>query len=278
MSVVVDEPLKPLLDALEARVKIASHAEVFFQLQEPLEALVSSGYPARAIAEDLQKTLQEPTRLGKWKPNELVLHADRRVELSVWSFSRPRQYIHTVASHTMLAPCTATPLAYRRFRLPAKYDNRVFDRNLKLDYVDEGVTRQGEVLCLAAGGLLYDFLVQQPTPLLKLTYGPIETMEWLFHRDTGAAWKISDSDAAATQARVGAYVLGQMSHPSSAEALKELSFHRSHAVRWAAIQALSRISVSEALERLRAALDDSHPHIRRAAERTLGAMQQKRAQ
>lgn len=277
MSIAAEDPLQPFLDALDARGGRAAEPEVFFELAEPLAALVAGGYPARALAEDLQRTLQEPTWLGNWKPNELVLHAGRRSELSVWSFSKPRQYLHTVAFHTLLVPCTAATLAYRRFRLPAGYDNRVFDRNLKLEVVDEGEVREGDVLCLAAGGLIYDFLIERPTPLVKFTFGPIETMEWLFHRDTGAAWKISDSDAAATQARVSAYVLGQMSHPSSAEALKETSFHPSHAVRWASIQALSRISVSDALERLRVALDDPHPHIRRAAERTLGAMQQKRS-
>jgi hypothetical protein len=271
-----DDALKTLIDGLESEHIVPADPPTFFQFEKHLATLVASGYPARSLESELLKTLQEPTWLGRWKPNEQVLYASHRLELSIWCFSKPRQYIHTVSSHVMVSPCGQTGLRYRRFRLPPTYENRVFDRNLKLQYVDEGQTAPGEVLCLTAGGLLYDFLLDSPTPLVRLTYGPIETMEWLFHRDTGAAWKISDSDAAATQMRVAAYVLGQMSHTSSTTPLKHLTFHESHTVRWAAIQALSRISVSDAVERLRAAVNDPHPHIRRAAERTLSAMQPQR--
>ena len=276
MSPSADESLNVLLNAIETRSIDVNDPSSFFQFGTEIANLVASGYPALALERNLLRSLEEPTWLGKWKPNELVLFASHKIELSIWSFSTPRQYIHTVSSHVLLAPCTPTGLHYRRFGLPANYDNRIFDRNMKLEFVDEGSTQQGEVLSMDAGGLLYDFLLDAPTPVVKLTYGPVETMEWLFHRDTGAAWKISDSDLAATQMRVAAYVLGQISHTSSAPALKLLTFHDSHAVRWAAIQALSRISVSDALERLRTAVNDPHPHIRRAAERTLGGLQQKR--
>jgi len=40
-------------------------------------------------------------------------------------------------------------------------------------------------------------------------------------------------------------------------------------VRWAAIQNLGRLSRSEALIKIREAVNDPHPHVRRAAQKTL---------
>lgn len=274
----VTDSLRSTLEELDRRVTKPEAGSIAMLLGNEMIQMVRSGETARALVEDLQRSVAEPTWMGNWKPNELVLYAGHRVELSVWTFATARQYIHTVSSHTLMVPCTSAPLAYRRYRLPDRYDNTIFDRTLKIDLVDEGTTPEGELLWMEGGGLLHDFVITQPTPVLKLTYGPIESMEWLFNRDSLAAWKIGDSDLAATQRRVGAYMLGQIASPTSVDVLKELTHDRSHAVRWAAIQALARINVSEALQRLTAALSDPHPHIRRAAERSLGAMQHQRLQ
>ena len=65
-------------------------------------------------------------------------------------------------------------------------------------------------------------------------------------------------------------VFGKFAHQSSLEPLKLLTGHPHHAVRWAAIQNLGRLSRAEALAALEAASHDPHPHIQRAARKTLG--------
>jgi hypothetical protein len=45
--------------------------------------------------------------------------------------------------------------------------------------------------------------------------------------------------------------------------------HNAHAVRWAAVRALWKLDIAAALAATRASLDDEHPHVRRAAQRTL---------
>ena len=252
-----------------------SDGATFFSYVPQLKKLVAEGYPARAVEADLTRVCGNPSYHGDWRPNEIYLHRSDKVGLSVWYYERQRHYIHTIPYHTILIPCGRVGLRYHRYRLPTGFDSRVFDRTLKIELVDEGYTPPGEALELCAGWLIHDFLIERPTPVLKFEFGPIETTKWMFHRDSGLAWKMSDSSSAATQLRVAAHILGRMARTTSIEPLVSLTQHPSHTVRWAAIQNLSRISKSMAVECLKIARTDPHPDIRRAANRTLDAAMSK---
>ena len=76
---------------------------------------------------------------------------------------------------------------------------------------------------------------------------------------------LKDMDSVAAAAPM----LRGLANQSSLEPLEQLSSHPHHAVRWAAIQNIGRLSRRAAMPKLEQAVNDPHPHVRRAATNML---------
>lgn len=241
----------------------------FWDLEGELHKLVASGFHGELLDRELEKLVANPSHMGDWRANQLVLHRGRGFALAIWLLDRPRQYIHTTPFFGMYAPVGTESLHYDIYRLPAGYCNDVFDPSLRLEAAGSGVTRPGEILRLEADRYTYDFKADRPVLVVKFTAAAFQHLEWLFDKGTLQAWQANDSELHWTQLRVAAYILGKLGQATSLEPLDLLSTHLHHAVRWAAIQNLGRLSRDAALDKLEVALDDVHPHVRRAAARAL---------
>jgi len=246
--------------------------ESFWDLELPFRDFVRSGALALALDAELERTVANPSYMGQWRANQLVVHRGRGFALSVWLFESTRQYVHSMPFYGMYAPLGTQSLNFTRYELPADYRNDVFDPGKQIHSPSRGEVAPGEVLKLYSDRYVYDFQIDQPIVVAKLTCAAFQSMEWLFNKQTGYAWQANDSEINATQLRVAAYILGKLADPTSVEPLKQLTAHPNHAVRWAAVQALGRINRSAAVEKLQQALDDPHPHLRRAAAKTLSQL------
>jgi HEAT repeat protein len=107
-------------------------------------------------------------------------------------------------------------------------------------------------------------------PMVRLVSAPVGGLEWTFDRDSLRPWN------AMTVRHEGTYltnlidVLGAFRNKSSIDVLSYTSAHHpDHFVRWCAVKNIGRIDRQAALAALHARLDDRHPEVRRAAERTL---------
>jgi hypothetical protein len=241
----------------------------FWQLEEPLAELVRAGAAARVMNEQLARLVVDPAFDGEWQTDELVLHRGRGFILSASLHQQRSQYIHTMPYNGICVPMGQRSLRHHVFRIPANYDNNVFDPSVRLELVGSGETAPGKPLRLNTEHQVYDFQFDGPVTMLQLTTAPFHMTEWLFSRDTLLAWQANDSSVRYSQLRVAAYVLGRLAHQSSLEPLSFLTTHPHHSVRWAAVQGLGRINRTVAVEKLQEAVSDSHPHVRRAAARTL---------
>ena len=244
--------------------------EAFWDAAPAFSALVASGHVTKACREALEQLITDPCHFEDWRPSEWVLCRGPGHALALSVFDTPRRYVHALPFYAFYAPVGSEPLAYTRYRLPAAYRNPVFEPGLKLAVDGEGLVNPGEVLALRTREFAYDFHLPRPVMVLKLSTAPMLPLEWLFQKDTLQSWQANDADLTSTQLRVAADVLGKFAHQSSLGALKLLTRHGHHAVRWTAIQNLGRINRSEAMAALQAAVDDPHPHIQRAVRKTLG--------
>lgn len=247
----------------------------FWICETAFRELLTSPFLADAINGELRRTIRDDGYLGDWIASEFVLHRDDGFALAVSFFDAPQRYIHALPYLAMYAPMGPGGCSCATYRLPDGFHNAVFDPGLKLEALSSESFSCGEVILLHSNKHAYDLRVKKPTPVVKFMTKAIQPMEWLFTRDGLQAWQANDGDLSFTQLRVAADVLGRFAHQSSVEPLKRLAHHAHHAVRWAAIQNLGRISRSEAIIHLRAAIDDPHPHLRRAAQRTLDKLQPK---
>lgn len=248
--------------------------ESFWDCELLFRKLADPGFVEAVLVAQLKALVADPNHVGDWPPKQIMLHRGAGFALSLAVFDTPRRYIHSTPFLGLYAPIGGRPLVVDRFRLPAGYDNAVFDPSLKLER-DAGLTvAPSEVLRLQSQQFAYDFQIGEPQLVLKLTTAPFQMLEWLFSKETLHPWQANDADLSSTQLRVGAYLLGRLAHQSSLAPLQDLAGHANPNVRWAAIQSIGRLSRSEALKRLKVALDDPHPHIRRAAKKSLDHAEQ----
>lgn len=229
------------------------------------------------INTELKRLVSDEHYLGDWLTGEVVLHRGPHCELSITVLSTQSRYLHALPYFGFYAALNDEVL-YDRYQLPTGHRNDVFDPSLRLVAESTKRAAPSEVIRLESDRYAYDIKVNAPTPILRLVTRPVRALEWLFSRTTLQAWQANDADLAYTQLRVAANVLGKIAHQSSIEPLRRLSGHPHHAVRWAAIQNLGRLNRSEALIKIREAAADEHPHVRRAAQKTLDRLEGKAGQ
>lgn len=260
------------LEQVEQRFR-AEAPDTFWSMEEAFRGLIDSGGLAEVFNRELRRLLDNPSYMGNWRPNQMMLNRGRGHALSIWLFDRPRRYIHSTPFYGMYAPLGAESLYYDIYRLPPGYRNAQFDPTVELEPAGSGITAPGGILLLQSHQYVYDFKVERPLPVAKFTTASWQTLEWLFERDSLRAWQANDSELVSTQLRVSAYILGRLADASSLDALRNLTSHGHHAVRWAAVQNIGRLNRAAALEQLRRSLDDPHPHVRRAAAGSLRQLQ-----
>lgn len=246
-----------------------SRPDTLLGVHEHVERLAASGSVSEWLNEHLKLLSQQPAADGDWASKEVVLHRGHGWNVSVALLDVPRRYIHALATIGVCVPLGGAPLTVERYCLPEVFRNDVFDPAVRVTPLDHVTVAKNEALQLDTRRMAYYFQVPQPVAMLRIESAPVRPLEWLFSRQTLQAWQANDSTLAYTQLRVAAYVLGKVAHQSSIAPLRKLAEHSHHAVRWAAIQNLGRLNRSEALIKIREAVNDPHPHVRRAAQKTL---------
>lgn len=242
----------------------------FFAAEAELRDLVTDRTFPALINRALRTVSEKPYESGPWTLHQLVLCRGPGYALSLSLASANTRYIHSSPHLALLLPVRGTTLQYERYRLPAGYNNAVFDPSATLEPLAAGEVPHGDALHVHPEGEVVDLRIATPQLVLKLTSSAWHPLEWLFDRASRRAVQANDAALATTQLRVAAYLLGRLGQASSIEPLKQLATHNTPNVRWAAIQSLGRLSASEARVQLERVLDDPHPHLRRAARRTLG--------
>lgn len=117
--------------------------------------------------------------------------------------------------------------------------------------------------------VVHDFHAQAPSVLAKLTLLPPDELVWVFRRDTMKASHPMLSRADMSALVMLCKMVASMREKRAAYLVADLAQHPSHAVRWAAIQALGQLDPPLAISHLQTALRDEHPNIRASARRTL---------
>ena len=247
--------------------------ESFWECEGAFRRLLESSFLSEVLNRHLSHLMRDKGEAQDLLASELVLHRGGGLALSLSVCEAPQRYIHSLPYHAMYAAVGNAPLVCNVYELPSNFRNDVFDPSLRLSPLETLKAAPMEVLRMQSGRRAYDLVVEEPTPALKFMTTAMHPLEWLFTKSGLQAWHANDSDLSFTQLRVAADVVGRFAHQSSLEPLKRLTRHEHHAVRWAAIQNLARLSRSEAIARLREAVNDPHPHVQRAARKTLEKLQ-----
>jgi hypothetical protein len=205
--------------------------------------------------------------------NIWVLFADAEITLSLSVVSEPdKALVSSIPHDVSIAAVGPGQLTVEHLRINVSADERdVLGREHRLELLATRQLSQGQALHLRGGTDVLRFVdCPQPMPILSLNAQRSKvrlTWDYDTHTLLPVACSLVDATASQIVFLLGvAEAHGRTDHlPFVEQALR----HSAHSVRWAVVKALWKLDPQRALDVTRARLDDEHPHVRRAAERTL---------
>jgi hypothetical protein len=164
------------------------------------------------------------------------------------------------------------PLHYTRYRFEAPEGLDIFSHT-KLHLVERSSIAGGQVEMFADPHEVIDFApaIGGSQMLLSLAMRAAPApLVWLFDRDTMTAKQGVSASDAASRAQLLIQMFEGLGYDGARDLLESL-VHKSqyHFLRWRAVQALLKLHTTDGIGAVKHASNDAHPHVRRAAERTL---------
>lgn len=265
----LDNPLMAAFAEQMRKRYLPEQPDSFWSCEPLFRHLADPSFSEQMINDSLRQLTLDPVHTGDWTGQQVVLARRPSWILTLHRIVTPFRYIHSSPSNLLVASLGGLPLAGDLYDLPSAYNSAVFDPSLRLDHAGSFMLNDREVLAIRADRHAVDLRVDRPLTLLRLASAPLQPFEWLFSKETLHPWQAKDAEAAMTNLRISAHVLGRLAHQSSLEPVKALTGHPNPNVRMAALHSLGRISRVDARKALQAALDDPHPGLRRLAKQAL---------
>jgi len=174
----------------------------------------------------------------------------------------------TLTEHTMLAVWDGRA-EVETLALEAPFRIDAFDRTRALRSVARTPLAPRAIAAFEAPGETFRLHLERPTIIVQLQSETVAPLRWVFDPATHAPVRAVASRLSSSRLQFTCRTLAALGSPSSIPALRRLTAHPEHYVRWAAVQSICAISRDEGIACLQQALHDDHPHIRRAAASTL---------
>jgi HEAT repeats len=270
----------PELDAFAREVthtlEGANLRTAFWKCSDAFEALVGSSFLKNIGHGFMQTMLDTPTRAsGQWQVHHAVLVQHPSFALRVtWSLvDGPHEAtIASHAAHSMICSVGTEPVVIDMYRMPA-VDLEVFEIGAALEFSHQVVLAPRQILELDGQHWVPDARSSAGNCLITFTSTPIGSQVWSFDRSSRQSWAVSASSQEATQIKETLGILRRFKLKEAAPTVDRLCAHPHHDVRWEAIKTLGVLDAALAIERLRQASSDTHPHVRASAARTLSTLE-----
>lgn len=248
----------------------------FWRCGDAFEALVASDFLRQVGHGFMQRMLDAPTQAtGQWQMHHAVLIQRPSYALrATWSLveAPPDASIASHPSHSMLCSIGAEPIVIDMYRMPA-VDREVFEPNAPLEHSHEVVLSPGQILEIDGEHWVADPRPSARNCLVSLTSAAIGSQVWSFDRASRQSWAVSASSQEDTQIKETLGILRRFRLKEAAPTVDRLCAHPHHDIRWEAIKTLGVLDAALAIERLREARSDAHPHVRASAARTLSTLE-----
>ena len=161
----------------------------------------------------------------------------------------------------------------RYYRLPHGAANEVVDLSARLESAGTRDFAKGDVLVKRAESDIVDLAGSADAPVVtaQLHLASKGGLDWTFDRQSLAPIGATENDPAESHL-VSLIRAAALFDETDLRLLRRALLHPSHNVRWAALQAIGKLDADTAAALLPELGRDPHPHVRRAAERTLARL------
>jgi len=248
----------------------------FWQCSDAFEALMASDFLTGIGHGFMQTMLDTPTHTsGQWQLHQAVLVQHPSYALTVtWTLGDApiEPTIASHAAHVMICTIGSRPILIDMYQLPC-VDLDVFEKGAALAFSHQVVLEPRQILELDGEQWVADAHPRGGTCIVTFASAALGNQVWSFDRDTKQSWAVSSSSQEFTQIKETLGILRRFKHAEAASTVERLCAHPNHDIRWEAIKTLGILDSARALERLRQATSDAHPHVRASAARTLSKIE-----
>lgn len=242
----------------------------FFSLEESLQRVIFETNVLEQVARDTLLAVRDsrPEATGAWSPGFITLARGHGWTLGVGTYYRQPQHLYALPNHAMLIPLGCQPLVLDYYAR-APVDEEGLPTMRPLAEPERRSFGRGELARVDARREFVDVVDPRRVFAVRWVSDAFEPTQTAYDRTTRVPQQTIAASAADSELVAMARALGAMGRTSSIPVLESMFRHPHHFVRWAALQALYRVSRDHAMPLLDLAQHDAHAHVRRAARKAL---------
>lgn len=172
----------------------------------------------------------------------------------------------------LVTPCGDEPVVLNLWAQPRPDPIDVFQPERALREPRQLVLHRGETAMLRAARDIAHIAADGPAPLLVLGTPSAYPLVWEYDAATGRPNRMIAGSPVSSRLEYTSLILAEMGYQPAIPQLTQLCHHTDHAVRWAAIRAVTHLDRAQGVDLLQDATSDPHPQLRTAAARVLATL------
>ena len=249
--------------------------EAFWTCREAFRTLLGSKFLADVMAWELDCLRRDPDYVPcpRGERDLEVLHLGRlalSVSVQVPEAGEPSPLLYGFSEHHITANMGPGVLEIERWTQPWGGPPEVFDRTKGLIEASSMLVRPGEQISFRAHrDVARTRALGKAAVLVGLTRVQATRLRWVYDRGTLLPVRAEAADLDAARLDYAMALLAALEHREAAPVIATLYDHPDHFVRWSAVRRVIELDTALGTPLVYRALTDPHPHIRRAAQRSV---------
>ena len=249
--------------------------EAFWTCAEAFRTLLGSNFLADVMAWELDCLRRDPDYVPcpRGERDFEVLHLGRlalSVRVQVPDAGEPSPLLYGFSEHHITANMGPGVVGIERWTQPWVGPPEVFDRTKGLVEAPSLLVRPGEQVSFQAHrDVARTRAMSTAAVLVGLTRVQVTRLRWVYDRGTLFPVRAEAADLDASRLDYAMALLSALDHREAAPVIATLYEHPDHFVRWSAVRRVIELDPARGTPLVYRALTDPHPHIRRAAQRSL---------
>jgi hypothetical protein len=181
-----------------------------------------------------------------------------------------KEMLYGLTSHQMLGVLHGEQIEIQRYKQKLPFPIEIFDESRKLENLENLSLVKGKINCFRAYEDAYKFVHPKvPTILLFFLTDNIGGLRWEYDSKSFKPTKLIATSMNSSRIEWALETLVQMDSIDSVKNMEKLYNHPDHFVRWASISSLIQLDFEKGYDSLLRAVDDKHPHVKNAAQKSL---------
>ena len=273
--------LAAFIDAVAGEVDGAP--QDFWRCETPLTTLLASGFVADLLAYELRRLRVESDYLPSGNgESDLEIFQLGALSFSIHLFLSPMQIGHPalfgLCEHKLICNLGPGPIRLEPWRQSGAEPSDVLDRNALLEPLPARLIAPGERFRLEAHRDVARYgAVDAPAAILSLTRERVTRLRWIYDANTLAPTRLEGAGSTASRIEYACALLVALGYTDAAPVIASLYDHPDHFVRWSAVRRTMDLDRALGRELVERATSDAHPHVQRAAIRSLERLRARRA-